>query len=123
MPTPTIKIYPDSWAAMCVDRAGAKYQPGNGDEGAVFHESWCGNCQRDKAMREGAPIEECDDDELCDILARSFHDINSPDYPTEWQYGSDGQPRCHAFVEAGAPIPPPPDTLTGDLFAQPEDKP
>lgn len=111
----SIKIYPKSWTDMLLDRAGMKYQPGNGDEGAMFHESWCGNCARDKAMSEGKPLEECDDNEKCDILARSFHNINDPDYPTEWQYGADGQPRCHAFVEVGKPIPFV-DELTGDLF-------
>lgn len=112
----SIKIYPESWAAMCVDRAGAKYRPGNGVEGGCFIESWCGNCERDHGMLKGLPLEKCDDNHVCDIIARTYElDINDPDYPTEWQYGADGQPRCHAFVEAGQPIRVK-DELTLDLF-------
>lgn len=68
-------------------------------------------------MGEVNPFEECDDDELCDILARSYHNINDPSFPTEWQYGSDGQPRCHAFVEVSQPIPIK-DEHTADLFSE-----
>jgi hypothetical protein len=112
----TIKTYPDDWAAKCVSIAGQKYQPSNGTEGECFISNWCGNCARDKPMSEGKPFEECDDNELCDILSRSYHNINDPDYPTEWQYGSDGQPRCHAFVEVGQPIPAK-DDHTSDMFS------
>lgn len=112
----TIKTYPDDWAAQCISIAGSKYQPSNGTEGEIFISNWCGNCARDKAMSEGLPLEECDDDQVCDILARSFHNINDATYPTEWQYGADGQPRCHAFVEAGQPIPIK-DDHTPDMFA------
>lgn len=118
----SIKIYPDSWAAMNVDRAGAKYHPSNGSEGEMFISAWCGNCARDKPMSEGKPFEECEDSDLCDILARSFHGINDPTYPTEWQYGADGQPRCHAFVEAGQSIPVK-DEHTADLFEVSQPKP
>ncbi|MFZ3286622.1 MAG: hypothetical protein WA191_07200 [Telluria sp.] len=111
----SIRIYPAEWAAMNVDIAGAKCQPCNGSEGEMFINTWCGNCARDKAMSEGLPLEECDDNEVCDILARSFGNINDADYPTEWQYGADGQPRCHAFVEAGQPIPIK-DEHTADMF-------
>lgn len=117
----TIKIYPESWAAECVEYAGQKYRPSNGTEGASFIDAWCGNCERDHGMLKGLPLEECDDNHVCDIIARTFLlNLNDPDYPSEWQYGSDGQPRCHAFVEAGQPIPVK-DEHTLDLFASPAD--
>lgn len=104
--TGAIKIYPDDWAALNVDRCGQKYRPSNGDEGMHFIESWCGGCARDKAMREGADLDDCDDNEVCRIIGLTFaHDVNDPEYPVEWQYGKDGQPCCTAFVPVGQPIP------------------
>lgn len=101
----TVAIFSESWAALNQLCAGQKYRPSNGTEGAIFMEAWCGECQRDKSMREGAPLEECDDSERCDIIADTFaYDINDPKYPIAWQYGKDGQPRCTAFVPAGQPI-------------------
>lgn len=112
----TFQIYPDSWASMNIERAGQKYQPSNGSEGEIFHDGWCCQCARDLAMSEGMPIEECDDNQKCEILGRSFLRIDDPEYPTEWQYGKDGQPCCTAFVPMGQPIPVE-DKHTGDLFA------
>lgn len=40
---------------------GERYEPSNGSEGSAFLEFWCGRCARDKAMREGADLDECDD--------------------------------------------------------------
>ena len=48
------------------------YRPSNGTEGDIFFDNWCRHCARDKAMREGADFDECDDNELCDIIARTF---------------------------------------------------
>lgn len=119
MSTVSIRICPESWAAMNVEYAGQKYRPGNGTEGELFISSWCGQCERDHGMMKGLPLEECDDNQICDIIARSFaHSLNDAEYPTEWQYGADGQPRCHAFVEAGQPIPVK-DDCTLDLFEEP----
>lgn len=112
----TFPIYPTSWADITKDRAGQKYEPSNGTEGEYFHAGWCCLCARDLAMSEGVPIEECDDNQKCDILGRSFLGIDHPDYPPEWQYGKDGQPCCTAFVESGQPIPPPRDVHTIDMF-------
>jgi len=87
-----------------------KYLPSNGTEGAAFMDTWCRNCQRDKAMREGADFDECDDNELCEIIAAAFRGpVN------EWIEDASG-PRCTAFVEAGKPVPFV-DTKTMDLFA------
>jgi hypothetical protein len=113
----TIPIYPASYAAMLVDRAGQKYQPSNGSEGEIFFDAWCCGCARDLAMSQGKPIEECDDSQKCDILGRSFLKIDHPEYPTEWQYGKDGQPCCTAFVPVGQPIPYK-DEHTADLFEE-----
>jgi len=68
----SIRIYPESWAAMNVEYAGQKYQPSNGSEGELFISSWCGQCERDHGMMKGLPLEECDDNQVCDIIARSF---------------------------------------------------
>ena len=108
-------IHPDELAAM--HTPGEKYQPSNGTEGECFFDAWCRQCARDRSMREGEPIEECDDNERCDIIDRSMYfGMDSPEYPPEWVYGPDGQPSCTAFVPAGEPIPPPKDDRTIDMF-------
>ena len=56
-------IYPPEWAAIAKVNAGRKYRPSNGTEGDMFLNAWCCHCARDKAMREGADFDECDDDE------------------------------------------------------------
>ena len=109
-------IYPPEWAALNVESAGEKYQPSNGSEGDMFFNAWCCQCQRDKAMREGCDIDECDDNERCDIIARTMaFRTDDDEYPPEWQYGKDGQPCCTAFVPVGEKIPEV-DIHTGDLF-------
>lgn len=94
-----------------VDRlVGRQYVPSNGTEGYAFLESWCRHCARDKAMREGAEYDECDDSELCTIIAASFRGE-----AVEWRELDDGRKICTAYVEAGQPIPARcPNTL--DLF-------
>lgn len=86
------------------------YTPANGTEGEAFFENWCCHCARDKAMREGADFDDCDDDEVCEIIAAGF---TGP--VKEWVLDDDGQPRCTAFVEYPKPIPFV-DTLTKQLF-------
>lgn len=112
-------IYPDNFAKKLIDLAGQKYQPSNGTEGMCFFEAWCCLCARDKAMREGADFDECEDNERCDIIANTMaYSPEDPEYPAEWQYGKDGQPCCTAFVPAGEPIPAPRDEHTLDMFEQ-----
>lgn len=102
-------IYPDDFARQLMERAGQPYQPSNGTEGEFFFAAWCCECARDKAMREGDAIEDCDDNERCDLIGLSMaFKPGDAEYPTEWQYGKDGQPCCTAFVPAGKPIPVPP---------------
>lgn len=89
---------------------GVQYTPSNGTEGYSFLESWCGDCQRDRAMREGVDIDECDDNEKCEIIGASFRGE-----AVEWRDLGD-KCVCLAFVPAGDPVPEPRDTLTIDMF-------
>lgn len=93
---------------------GEQWKPSNGTVGYSFIEDWCTNCQRDKAMREGCDLDECDDNEKCEILAASFRGE-----AVEWRRLPDGQIKCIAFVEAGQPIPEPRDDKTFDMFDPP----
>lgn len=112
-------IHPPGLAAMNVKNAGEKYQPSNGTEGDCFFAAWCCKCARDKAMREGCDLDECDDNERCDIVTRTMcFKVEDPEYPTEWQYGKDGQPCCTAFVPAGEAIPPKRCEKTVDMFEE-----
>lgn len=97
-------IFPESLARIHVeDKAcGQQYMPSNGTEGHIFIESWCGECARDRSVREGEPLDECDDNEVCQIIGASFRGEAN-----EWQIGPDGQPHCTAYVPAGH-VPPSP---------------
>ena len=112
-------IYPERLAEMSKARAGQKYRPSNGTEGDCFFAAWCHNCQRDKAMREGCDIDECDDNERCEIIASTMcFNVEDAEYPQEWQIGKDGQPCCTAFVPAGQPLPAPRCSVTQDMFGE-----
>ncbi len=94
-----------------------KYQPSNGTEGDAFFRDWCCKCQRDKSMRDGDDFDECDDNELCPIIADTFaYKVSDEKYPKEWTYGKYGAPCCTAFVPAGDSIPCPRCTRTVDMF-------
>lgn len=87
------------------------YQPSNGSEGEWFFGKWCGECARDKSMREGESVDECDDREVCPIIGRTMaYRVTDPEYPQEWRY-VDGVPTCTAFVPAGSPVGPTPAEL------------
>lgn len=90
---------------------GEQWKPSNSTDGYSFLASWCGQCARDKSMREGCPEEECDDSELCQIIAASFRGD-----AVEWRKMPDGEVKCIAFVPAGEPIPAQCDDRTADLF-------
>jgi hypothetical protein len=49
--------------------------------------------------------EDCEDGELCSVLAASFwtDEKENPDH--EWRIDERGQPVCTAFVPFGEPIP------------------
>ena len=90
---------------------GTQWIPSNGTEGDSFLSLMCSNCARDKAMREGEPIEECDDNECCPIIGASFRSE-----AVEWRRMPDGEVTCLSFIPAGEPIPPPRCTNTVDMF-------
>ncbi len=90
---------------------GKQWIPSNGDMGYSFLNDNCTNCARDKAMREGVDIEECDDNEKCSIIAASFMGK-----AVEWRELDDGSVTCLAFVEAGTEPPEPRCEHTKDLF-------
>lgn len=90
---------------------GEQWKPSNSDVGHSFLNHNCGNCARDKAMRDGEPYDECDDNELCEIIAASFRGE-----AVEWRQMPDGDIKCIAFVPAGEPIPAPRDDRTVDMF-------
>lgn len=94
-----------------------RYRPSNGTEGECFIADWCGTCERDHGMLKGLPLEECDDNQVCEIIGKTFAlDADDPEYPTEWTYDKAGAPCCTAYIEVGQPVPVK-DELTGDLFA------
>lgn len=97
---------------------GAQYEPSNGTEGASFLDAWCSNCARDKAMREGVDIDECDDNEKCEIIAASFRGE-----AVEWREMPNGDAVCLAFVEAGKTPPTPRCANTVDMFGQQQAQP
>ncbi|CAG9169903.1 hypothetical protein [Cupriavidus pinatubonensis] len=110
-------IYPENFAKMLLERAGQKYQPSNGTEGECFFDAWCRQCARDRSMREGDNVDDCDDNERCDIIANTMAcSPEDEEYPKEWTYDKNGQPCCTAFVPAGQPIPAPRDVYTIDMF-------
>ena len=92
------------------------YRPSNGTEGDAFISSWCGQCARDKSISEGIELDECDDNELCSIIADTMaYSIDDPEYPKEWII-KNGEPCCTAFIESGQAIPTPRCTKTIDMF-------
>ena len=82
-------IYPAELAERCKADAGKPYRPSNGTEGEVFFSAYCSDCT--KSQRE----------EPCSIEgAAMFNRITDPDYPKQWIYGKDGQPKCTAFRQS-----------------------
>ena len=68
-----------------------KYRPSNGTEGVMFMSRFCYLCAKDAAFRDGTG-------DSCPIAAATFsYGVNDEKYPSEWQYGADGQPTCTAF--------------------------
>ena len=96
---------------MIENEIGRQYIPSNSTDGYAFLDEWCRNCARDKAMREGEDYDECDDNELCPIIAASFRGEAK-----EWRILDDGRTICSAYVEAGKPVPVRCQN-TSDLFA------
>ena len=62
-------------------------------------------------MREGVDIDECDDNEKCEIIGASFRGE-----AVEWRELDNGKCICVAFVKAGTELPPPRCERTADMF-------
>lgn len=100
-------------------KAGKKFRPSNGTEFALFTCSWCENCAKDLSMREGKDFDDCDEGEICKIIADTLHyRVDDPRYPQEWQHGEDGQPMCTAYVPHDEPVIPQRCDKTIDMFSQ-----
>ncbi len=91
---------------------GKQWIPSNGTEGSVILCSLCSTCARDKAMREGEDFDECDDNELCEIIAASFRGE-----AVEWREMENGNVTCIAYVRHGDAIPDPRCAHTLDMFS------
>lgn len=94
---------------------GVQFVPYGSNEGCAFLDAHCANCARDKAIREGLEIDECDENELCEILAASFRGE-----AVEWRIVDEDTPTertlCTSFVPVGQPIPTPRCEGTVDMF-------
>lgn len=79
-------IFPKELADRYVENSGQKYRPSNGTEGMIFEEHYCQDCKLG--------------DKQCLIWGNAFFfDKANEKYPSELQYGPDGQPTCTAFDE------------------------
>lgn len=80
------------------------YQPSGGTEGEIFFNSWCRYCARDKSMNGSKDMDDCDPEDLCEIIGRTMaFDPDHDEYPREWVMGENG-PCCTAFIRAGDEI-------------------
>lgn len=95
------RLFPDDLAERFKDRAGKPYRPSNGTEGEVFMAHWCETCRHyaEVAFAEslGVNPRDCANDIIFKAMC---HEPGEPEYPTQWQYGEDGQPRCTAHEPA-----------------------
>lgn len=78
-------MYGPGLADILKAHAGEKYRPSSGSEGDMFFSRWCQHCKKDSIGM--CPL----------ILAALTYNVCDPEYPAEWQYGEDGQPKCTAF--------------------------
>lgn len=90
---------------------GEQWIPSNGTEGELFFDQWCRKCARDKSMRDGEDYDECDDSEVCPIIAAAFRGE-----AVEWRELDIGEVKCMKYVPAGEQIPPERDDKTLDIF-------
>lgn len=90
---------------------GEQYTPSNGTEGTLFFAAWCEQCARDRSMREGESVDECDDDELCPIIARAYLGK-----AVEWRRLPNADTICTAFRHMEDEPEKPRCTATVDMF-------
>lgn len=70
-----------------------KYKPSNGTEGAMFTSKFCERCKNEKFIHTNS-----EKDRKCQIFSKTLiTDVTDEEYPTQWQYGTDGRPTCTAF--------------------------
>lgn len=90
---------------------GEQWRPSNATVGHAFQDRECRHCARDKVWREGVSFSECEDNELCPILAASYRGEAH-----EWRRLADGTIKCLVFVPADQPVPATPCPYTVDMF-------
>lgn len=78
---------------------GEQWIPSNSYDGMLMLRSMCLTCSRDKSLREGVDLWECDDNELCEIIAASFRGE-----AVEWREMDNGEVTCIAYVRNGDAI-------------------
>lgn len=85
-------LYPPGLAVRLARRAGQKWRPSNGEEGALFMDAWCGTCANDLGTDKDGGLG-------CAISTATFwHSLDDPDYPREWCLSATGQPQCTAYM-------------------------
>ncbi|WP_337996189.1 hypothetical protein [Oleispirillum naphthae] len=85
-------LYANEDAALFKSRAGHPYRPTSGTEGDGFYYNWCADCRRDEAFRKDP-----DSGFGCCILSAALaFNIGAAEYPKEWVYDEEGQPKCTA---------------------------
>ena len=89
---------------------GEQFIPSNSDDGSIFLDGFCANCDRDKELNGTKKEDECDDADRCIIVAASFHGD-----AVEWRRMPDGTVTCIKFWPKGVPEPCP---NTGDMFQE-----
>ena len=57
---------------MTMSAIGEPWHPANGGEHLWFFSTHCVNCRHDANLSRGKPLDDCKEDELCDILRRSY---------------------------------------------------
>lgn len=68
------------------------YRPSNGTEGMWFTDEYCMNCINCDPDPEG--------EKQCEILMRSMmYSVKDPEYPKEWIYDENDEPKCTSHVK------------------------
>jgi len=93
---------------------GQLYQPSNGTEGEIFTDRYCMKCKN------------CDPDpsgkKQCMILCASLcFSVSDPEYPKEWVYDENDEPKCTAHVPWDWEEKGDPDSPENPNYVQPED--
>lgn len=80
-----------------LERAGKPYIPGSGTEGMEFEDSWCGRCDRYRAMHGDADTMDCQKGHL--TAAWASDGIEDPNFPKAWVYDAKGKPSCSDWTQ------------------------